>query len=685
MGKSIELLSPAGNMTSLLAAVQSGADAVYIGGESFNARAGADNFTIDAISRAADYCHLYGADLHVAVNTLIKEREMPALAAYAKELNFAGADALIVQDLGAAEVIKQACPDIALHASTQMTVTSVEGVKFLEKLGFSRVVLARELSYNEIKNIVKNTNAEIEVFVHGAICMCYSGQCLMSSIIGGRSANRGRCAQPCRLPYTVTDKNGSQAAPVYALSPKDMALINELSKLKEAGVTSLKIEGRLKRAEYVSAVTGLYRKYLDSGDKVTNADMAELKNAFSRSGFTQGYFKNSLGADMMSHKTPGNVSDNIFTTEAKLRAREDANVRKIPVTIYASLKIGEPLSITITDNDYNSVTVTSDINAERANNAPISRERLTEQLKKLGNTPFEAEVFAETDNNAVIAVKEINSLRRRACEELTALRTARPARREGAIQTKDITKTAAKAFLTAECETYEQAMACADEGIEVLYVPKAAAEKLHNISARVVVRTADIFTAEDIPFENVMISSPAAAEFYKGKRLYGSHRLNIFNSRSAEMFSGMELITLSPELNINEAHALIGRTSAKTELIAYGRLTLMLMKNCPLKALDKCQKHKAVYTLKDRKNEEFPVLCTPQCTARLLNSKPVFMADKLHELKAAGADALRLIFTIESKEEAREIVRLYKAALDGGEVTNPLKSFTRGHYYRGVE
>ena len=351
MSKSIELLAPAGNETALHAAVQSGADAVYIGGTKFGARHSAKNFTIEDIKRQTEYCHLYGVDVHVTVNTLIKERELEEVVEYASALNSSGVDALIIQDIGAAKLIHKAIPDMQLHASTQMTVTSLEGVKYLEDMGFSRVVLARELSKKEIETICAGARAEIETFAHGAICMCYSGQCLMSSILGGRSGNRGRCAQPCRLNYTLLEK-GKPCGSAYVLSPRDMALVRHLKELREIGVASLKIEGRLKRAEYVSAVVGIYRKYLDSAAEVSKQDMRELHDAFSRSGFTDGYFTGNLGAPMMSHKNPGN-ENNIFTEAAKRRAMPDSNVRKIPVNISGTMRKGEPVKVSVFDDDGN--------------------------------------------------------------------------------------------------------------------------------------------------------------------------------------------------------------------------------------------------------------------------------------------------------------------------------------------
>ena len=426
----MELLAPAGSSAALNAAVQSGADAVYLGGSRFGARHSAENFTAEDMKKWVDYCHLYGVDVHVTVNTLIKEKEIAALQEYVKELNNIGVDALIVQDIGAAEIIKNTIPDMTLHASTQMTVTSLEGVKYLENMGFSRVVLARELSEKEIEHICKNAKAEIEVFVHGAICMCYSGQCLMSSILGGRSGNRGRCAQPCRLPYELLEK-GKSAGNGYILSPKDMALVNDLGTLNKIGVASLKIEGRLKRAEYVSAVVGVYRKYLDmlgtkKGETVSKRDMQELLDAFSRTGFTDGYFKGNLGKNMMRHDTPSNSAENRFTEEAKKRAKENANIRKIPISIMGTLKSDSPFELTFYDNDGNYAYTQGTLNAEAARQKAMDEKRLREQLLKLGSTPFECEeISVFVDDGITLPIKEINSVRRDAAEKLMLERQSR--------------------------------------------------------------------------------------------------------------------------------------------------------------------------------------------------------------------------------------------------------------------
>ena len=388
----MELLAPAGNDAALRAAVQSGADAVYIGGKSFGARRSAQNFTIDEIKKWTDYCHLYGVDVHVTVNTLVKQNELHELQEYVKLLNAAHVDALIVQDMGAAEVIKNTCPDLTLHASTQMSVTTIGEVNELARLGFSRVVLARELCKDEIERICRMSPIEIEVFVHGAICQCYSGKCLMSSILGGRSGNRGACAQPCRLPYELCEghksiKNG------YLLSPKDMALVNDLGTLNRIGVTSLKIEGRLKRAEYVSAVVGVYRKYLDllekqRDTKITKEDMQTLTDAFSRSGFTDGYLKNRLGADMMSYSSPSGTGDTKYTSEAIERCAENANIRKIGASITGTLKYNSPLEVNFCDDNGRCGNAIGTLKSEKAINTPLGEDRLRSQLLKLGSTPF---------------------------------------------------------------------------------------------------------------------------------------------------------------------------------------------------------------------------------------------------------------------------------------------------------
>ena len=670
----MELLSPAGGIKQLKAAVQSGADAVYLGGPVFGARYSAQNFTVDEMREMADYCHLYGVDVHVAVNTLIKETELPKLKEYLYTLNDIGADAIIIQDMGAARLAKKIIPDMPLHASTQMTVTSLEGVKYLEKAGFSRVVLARELSKEEIEYICKNAHIETEVFVHGAICMCYSGQCLMSSIIGGRSGNRGRCAQPCRLPYSLVegDKTVSEG---YLLSPKDMALIKEIKALERIGVTSLKIEGRLKRAEYVSAVTGIYRNYIDFPSDVSSKDYTELKNAFSRTGFTDGYFTSNLGRKMMSRENPSNAPLNTFSQQALSRAADDANIRKIPINITAVITKGEVISVTANDNDGHYASAEGDIPAVKADKRPIDEKRVREQLEKLGQTPFDSEdtsVFIES--GITVPVSEINKVRRAVCEELIRLRTERKKGEKVEYKFPKAVRKSRKPQITCKVRKKEQERAAAELGIERIYGGNiAAAEPIFS-------------NDEEIKTAGVLISNTAQLMRFKDKKLYGGSRLNIFNSMTVNALEGLETYAISPELNLNEIAALAANTDAPLEITGYGRTGLMLMKNCPVKASGYCRGRKDLYKLKDRKNKEFPLICHKNCICELINSVPVFIADKMDDFMDLGIDYICLDFTTENYEETKRIIKIYQQALNGEKVKNPfgVNNTTGGHYYRGV-
>lgn len=688
--KNMELLAPAGGMEQLIAAVQSGADAVYLGTGSFSARAGAGNFDYEELKKAVDYCHMYNVKVHCAINTLIKESELYGAVETAKTVNSCGVDAIIIQDIGLAAHLKKLLPDMELHASTQMTVTSLEGVKYLEEKGFDRVVLARELSMHEIKEIVKGANAEIEVFVHGAICMCYSGQCLMSSILGGRSGNRGRCAQPCRLPYDLM-AGDRQCGSAYALSPKDMALIEHLKELSEIGVTSLKIEGRLKSAEYVSTVTGIYRKYLDSPGHVSDQDMTELKNAFSRSGFTDGYFTGKTGRKMMAHDNPANNSGSTYTAAAKERAA-GKTVRRIPIKMFASLMRGDVLRVTAYDDMGNCVSCEGKVRAETAVNRPLTSQRLCEQLAKLGESTFIAQdINAEIDDGITIPVKDINEVRRQVCAALAAQLSYREPKRiadlglsfgSGA-DTDEI-------YLSAEVMTEEQGRAVLEAGgVKRIYASAETAEKLSKYAGRVeiVTKTSDIFSPENIKTKNLSVSSPAAFHYYGDKAAYGDFRLNVFNSLTAAEFGSLKCITLSPELNMHEIADITEHIEGiETEIIGYGHIPLMIMKNCPLKALDRCQKGKRMYTLKDRKNMEFPVVCIKDCKAIVLNSKPVFIADIMESIKKLKINCIRLNFTVEKSEQCGKIVGVYLNALNGKKVEVPENnSFTRGHLKRGVK
>lgn len=677
----MELLAPAGSFETLKAAVQSGADAVYIGGSEFSARRSAVNFTPEEIEEAAKYCRLRNVKLHVAANILIKEKETEAFLRYIGKLNDAGVDAVIIQDIGMAMTVHQMYPDLPIHASTQMTVTNLESAKRLKEAGFSRVVLARELSREAIEKITKESGVETEVFVHGALCMSYSGQCLMSSIIGGRSGNRGMCAQPCRLPYIIGDKKG------HLLSPKDLCMIEHLRELENIGVASLKIEGRLKRSEYTAAVCGIYRKYLDTKQKVSESDIKELYDAFSRSGFTDKYFMGTSGKSMMCYENPANAAENIFTEDTKKRCQENANFKRTEIFISAELRENSPLTVSVWDNDGIFVSKTGEVLAEEARNVALSEERLKSQLLKLGDTPFfasNAEVIL--DSGITLPISEINNVRRLAMDEFINEKSKAPNRRKTERKLKDFSFEKKDIIFCAEVWYEDQAQACVDNGITTIYADTPLANKLNGKykNVEIIAKLPPIFR-DDREYlkpetDSVLIASMGQANC--GKKCIGDLRLNIFNSESADFYKDLERVTLSPELNIKE----LSQITAKGEIIGYGRIPLMVLENCPLRALGKCQKNKNNELLEDRRHEKFPLKCNEGCVLEVMNSKPIYLADKPEFVNNLKIHAIRLIFTVENFEECGKIIEEYKSAFNGDIVNSPKENtFTRGHYFRGVE
>ena len=668
----MELLSPAGSYEAVVAAVQSGADAVYLGGQRFGARQSAKNFDIPDMKKWIDYCHLYGVRVYVTVNTLIKDSELEDLAEYVKDLAAINPDALIVQDMGAVTLIRTVAPAMPIHASTQMTATSLEDVQFLENLGVERVVLSRELSAAEIKHISENTGCELEVFVHGALCMSFSGQCLMSSILGGRSGNRGRCAQPCRLSYTLEDRKG------FLLSPKDLCLAEEIKTLEEIGVSSLKIEGRLKRAGYVSTVVGVYRKLMDSSKKPDKQDIKVLSDAFGR-GFTKGFFGCETGKKMMNHENSSNASEHIFSKEAQERAREDANFRKIPVSIKAEAKIGKPFTAEMQDFDGNSVSYVSDFICEKAEKTPTGRDRIVSSMEKLGAEPFVSkDTIVEADNQAVIPVSELNLSRRRLCELLKIERMKRER-----IETYPFIytqKQEKKGSLDIWCmvETKEQFDAVKKMGIQNVVTAFDTKESIKRLGF--------VTKSTGNAGDRVLVSNTGQLLMYENSEIIGGNRLNITNSLSAEFYSAfMDKAIISPELSLKEIKNLTSHTSLSCGVIGYGRLDLMLCANCPVKAAGKCQNKENKLFLRDRKGEAFPLFCAEDCTMRILNSKPIYMADKWSDFESCGIDFVCLVFTTETQEECFEIIKEYKVAKNGIKANQMRENtFTRGHFYRGI-
>lgn len=651
-----ELLAPAGSFEALCAAISAGADAVYIGGKSFGARAYAKNFDTEEIRKAAELCHIHKVKLYVTVNTLVYDREMPELSDYAASLYEAGVDALICADLGAIREIRRRVPDMEIHASTQMCVHNTAGADEAANLGCSRVVVARELSEADIREVTENTRAEVEVFLHGALCVCHSGQCLMSSLVGGRSGNRGECAQPCRLPYGKG----------YQLSLKDLSLAKHIRSLIESGVASLKIEGRMKSPSYVYRVTKIYRSLLDECRGATKSEEEELKKIFSRGGFTDGYYKKNLGRDMLGVRSGEDKDD------SRSLSTDIPRLKKVRLYAECRMVSGEKASLTLRLPDK---SVTAIGNEPRiAENSPLTEEGVKARLTKLGQTPFildTSDIKLTLEEGLNLSPGEINALRRDASEAL--LKTSREApktenfARIHAKKQIKICKTAyfynpevlnalkekqpktlemfdkifVPLFLYDECE-------CAQTGVALppVILPtekKRAKEMLEKARARGV-KYALISN----------LSHKALAEEY-GLSVTGDFRLNITNSLSREEWlnMGADGLILSPELTVPMARD-IGGT-----VIVYGRIPLMLTERCFIKdsfGCDKCGKA----SLTDRTGAKFPMLREFEHRNIILNSTPTYMGDKADELSRAGLDSHHFIFTVESETEIAEILSAYK-------------------------
>ncbi len=698
MSKGYELLAPCGSMGAVYAAVQSGADAIYIGGKLFSARAGAGNFEDDEIIEIVKYCHLRGVKVFVALNTLIKQSEFNDAVKFAHFLYTARVDSIIVQDFGIANAILKMHPDFPLHASTQMTIHNSEDARALKDIGFKRVVLARELSSDEIKKINDSVDIETEIFVHGAICQCYSGQCLLSSIIGQRSGNRGKCAQPCRLEYQLLSENEKRKG--YLLSPKDMCLIEHINEIKKLGSTSFKIEGRLKKPEYVATVVGIYSKYLKSGKPVLKSDYDALLAAFNRSGFTDGYFKGKLGYEMMTYKNPSNIAKEAFEDEAERRCTAECNLRKVPVKMKIRLFVGERACLEMIDDDGNAAKAFGEV-AQSAKSIAATEEFITKQISRLGNTVYyPEEIKIDIDFKAGIGAKDLNELRRKCCEELSNQRLNKLARDNfgdyiyKAAESKKKDSENNEVFITASVSTVSQAKIAIGLGVKRIYAKENIFNKIKSEcgDCELVLMADEIKSdamCDAFKYEKEVLSAHLA-DAKKGA--YGDFRLNVFNSESIKFYKqlGFKTICMSPELNIRELKSAIGGNS-ECEIMAYGRLPLMVMKNCVIKAaLGKCMRDKTV-VLKDRMNEEFLVRCEGDrmCVNTILNSKPIYMADKAEDLIDTGAKYIRLAFSDEDESKCRSVILAYQMALSGKEFKNAdcfvENGFTRGHFYRGVK
>ncbi len=678
----MEILSPAGSFEALSAAVHYGADAVYAGGSRFNARTHAQNFTDEELETAVDFCHLRGVKFYLCCNTLVKETEHEAAMELIRYAYKIGVDALIMQDLGLIARVRQELSDMPVHGSTQMTIVNSGGVQLLEKLGLKRVVLAREVTQKGIQSIMQHTDTELEYFVHGALCISYSGQCLMSSILGGRSGNRGSCAQPCRLPYTLLENGKPITGAEHLLCPKDLCLADRVSALREMGVASLKIEGRMKSPAYVAMVTQVYKKAAEGS--VTDDEIRQMLQYFSRGGSCRGYWDGCLYQDMMD--TDGSakkVADRLPPI-----AKQE---KQLPLVLHCKADTGKPLTLCAkTQNE--SVTVTGAV-CEAAHTHPTDEKRIAEQLQKLGGTAFyAAEVTAEASPTAAVPIKEINRLRREAVSLLEQQITGRFKRaipNIAPMRTIAVQNRAARPVLAAEVQTQEQLEAALSMGIERLYVPfslwRFAAGQAETILLLPPL-TKEGATVQFDDAQQVCVQNLGQITLCEGKRITAGHRLNITNSRVAALLQSMGInrMVVSPELNNRGIDALRRHTDAELEVIAYGRLPLMLLEHCVIRAACGCRCREAAFALKDRKNEVFPIMPL-HCGNVIYNSKPVYMADRIRDIQNLRADGIRLCFTFEDYEACRRIIGEYQKALNGQTPAPPDGGFTRGHFYRGMQ
>ncbi len=687
--KDIELLAPAGSMEAAVAAVRSGANAIYMGFGDFNARRNAKNFTKEEMAEICAYCRARGVKTHITLNTLLNDREFSLLEKTICDLCEIAPDAIIVADLGVAKAIREIAPQLTLHASTQLTVHNIEGARAAKKLGFSRVVLSRELSDTAIREITRTVDIETEVFVHGALCMCYSGQCYMSGFIGRRSGNRGLCAQPCRLPYKVNNAKNE----TYPLSLKDLCLAYDLPALREIGVASLKIEGRMKRPEYVATVCDIYSRLLRENRIPTQEEMLTLRKIFSRDGFTDGYFKNKHGANMFGIRdSEPKADDSIYKEARKLYANENP---LLPVDFACTINEGTPITLTATDKEGNAFTVQGQT-AQAAINRPLDDATVYDKLSKTGGTPFFADnITLDVGANVSVPISAINALRRDALEGLLDLR-AQPRKLvpetlapiSSCAKIKETPSLAVSLFSIDQLSNELKSLPLDRIYLPIgelregdfpenvgLFLPQIIwDEEWDSINKKLAL-------AKKLGIKNILVSniSQIAPLVAEGFTVEGDMGLNILNSRSLLEYKnlGLSSATLSPELMLSQARDV--EKCIPCDLVAYGRLPLMITENCAVSSGGKCPGH-GVHTLTDRRGFALPVLCLPRHRNMILNPDVLYLADKEAELSAVGISRLRLMFTTESAAEVLAIIREY---LNGNDKTP--EKFTRGLYFRGVE
>ncbi len=697
----MELLAPAGHWEAMVAAVQNGANAVYLGCGELNARRGAKNFSQEELPRAVAYCHVRGVKVYLTVNTLTSDRELPIAAELLRQASRWGVDAVIVQDWGLAALAREIVPDLPPHGSTQMTVHSLAGARRAAELGMERVVLARELSREDIRLICRSSPVPVEVFAHGALCMCWSGQCAMSALIGQRSGNRGLCAQPCRLPYRL---DGGPAG--HPLSLKDMSLTSHLRELRDMGVASLKLEGRMKRPEYVAVVTGIYARLLAEDRLPTAEELEQLALAFSREGFTEGYWRGETGPEMFGVRSESARAPEELFRGVKA-AYEKENLRTVPVTLAAELRRDRPCRLTAWDREGRRAEAAGPA-PEAARSRPLEPEDVKARLSKTGGTAFRAsEVRLELEEGLALSAGAINGLRREALEQLALLRAAPPERRENGASPLPPAEPAGELAFTVSLARGEQlTKALLDLGPRVVYLP---AERIEAFSLASFLNREIEFCAE-LPRICKDREEPALLRLLEQARergctslavqnlgqlaladrlglpARGDFALNLFNSRSLAEAKRWGLLSAAVSLELRWEQIRDLRRPLPCEALVYGRLPLMVAENCLVSnAAGGCAAKNLqgpcakAHSLTDRRGEVFPLLSVFGCRTEIENSRVLFLADK-PELRRCGLRFARLRFTTETPEVCVRMLARYM-----GQNGDTAENYTRGLFYRGVE
>lgn len=695
--KKPELLAPAGSFECLCAAVQSGADAVYFAGKAFGARAFADNFDNDNLKKAIDYCHIRDVKTHIAVNTAVNDKELQSALELVSFLYSEGADALIVSDIGLASEIKKYFPDLPLHASTQMTIHNTDGAVYAQNMGFDRVVLSRELSYDEIRNISHNTSVELEIFAHGALCMCYSGQCLLSSVIGGRSGNKGSCAQPCRLPFSSDNAEAG-----FYLSLKDMCLIKHLKEVKNTNVASLKIEGRMKGAAYVAAVTQMYRRYLDEDVEADEKDYEILEKIFFRGGLTDRYFTFQKGKEMFDFKKPDNpyLKQTKEITSAYEKAYVNENNKKLDLhlSFYAHKNDFPVARLKYKDKEY--IYKHREL-AESAHVKAIDAEFVKKQLNKTGGTPYCFSVIdVDIDDDIFIGKSVINEIRRNVLalfgeNYIKSFKREKAASKEYASPKKIISDAPNyNSGYTVYVSDLKQLDTVLKYNFERIYVPVGLMKDVIAVSQedkrRITAVLPEIMNSNDKRrlepileklishgFEKLLIHNIGQLCYSDKFNVALSHRFNIFNGSTALYLKKHKPVSavLSPEITLDDIAGI--KKLVQCEYIVYGHIPVMITENCIVKNLNECPcDEDRFYFIKDRKGIKFPVKpLKAECRSVLYNSVPIYLADKLKEKDILKNVEKQIFFTVENQKACEKICEDY---LRAGECNLP-KHYTRGN------